>query len=285
MNKGEHVPVLLLEALNALHVKKTRKYIDATLGAGGHAAAILAKGGSVLGIEADYQMIEIAKENLKQAGDDFVIAQGNFVNIDRLAKENGFTLVDGIFYDLGISSLHYKNGRGFSFENEDEPLDMRLDTHSQAVTAADLLNSLRRDQIEEMLGAGMELGEARRMAILIWKFGEKKKYRCVRDLVAALDGMPRMGKLHPATKVFAALRIAVNSELTNLTESLPRAWELIKPGGTLVVISFHSGEDRIVKQFMGNREKPVVPSEEELEKNPRARSAKMRVLRKEKNEI
>jgi len=103
--------------------------------------------------------------------------------------------------------------------------------------------------------------------------------------VAALDGMPRMGKLHPATKVFAALRIAVNSELTNLTESLPRAWELIKPGGTLVVISFHSGEDRIVKQFMGNREKPVVPSEEELEKNPRARSAKMRVLRKEKNEI
>jgi len=280
MNKGEHVPVLLLEALNALHVKKTRKYIDATLGAGGHAAAILAKGGSVLGIEADYQMIEIAKENLKQAGDDFVIAQGNFVNIDRLAKENGFTQVDGILYDLGISSLHYKNGRGFSFENESEPLDMRLDTKFQAVTAADLLNTLREDQINEMMRAGMEKGEAKRSSRAIWKYGQRKKYETVGDLLQALGRLPRFGKLHPATKVFAALRIAVNSELTNLMESLPRAWDLLRPGGKLVVISFHSGEDRIVKQFMGSGAKPVVPCEDEIYRNPRARSAKMRVLSK-----
>lgn len=280
MNKGEHIPVLLNEAIEALHIKKTRKYIDATLGAGGHSALILARGGRVLGIEADDQMVEIARENLKLAGDNFVIAQGNFVNIDRLAKENGYAQVDGVLYDLGISSLHYKNGRGFSFENEEEPLDMRLDTKLQAVTAADLLNSLRKDQIEEMLGVGMERGEAKRTALLIWKFGEKQKYRSVGDLLKALERMPKVGKLHPATKVFAALRIAVNSELTNLAESLQRAWELIRPGGALVVISFHSGEDRIVKQFMGNKAKPVVPSEDEIRRNPRARSAKMRVLRK-----
>ncbi len=288
MSAQNHISVLLEEVLGALHVKKTRKYIDATLGAGGHSAAILARGGKVLGIEMDREMIEVARARLQKTGGDFEIVQGNFAKIDKLAMACHFSQVEGVIYDLGISSLHYENGRGFSFENENEPLDMRLDVVIQAVTAADLTNSLRLDQLEEMFVQTMDLREARHTARLIFNFRERQKCVTVGDLLKALSSLPRGGKLHPATKVFAALRIAVNSELTNLRESLPAAFGLLKPGGRLVVISFHSGEDEIVKQQFREWEaegkgvaltkKPTVRTEAETERNPRARSAKMRVL-------
>lgn len=265
-----HESVLLKEAVDALHVQKGRKYIDATLGAGGHTEEILRRGGQVLGIEADPKMLEIARKRVGKACPTLFL--GNFRDIASIAHKHGFGKVSGVLFDLGISSVHLdSDDRGFSFRDPAAPLDMRLNPETQGVTAADLVNSLNVAQLAEML-------ESKALARKVVELRKIKKFSTVGDLLTLFENKKR-GRIHPATQVFMNLRIAVNSEYENLKAALPQAFELLDEGGRLVVISFHSGEDRIVKNFF-KRSSLILPSSQEVALNPRARSAKMRVLTK-----
>lgn len=264
-----HEPVLLSEVIESLHIKNQGRYIDATLGAGGYTKEISKNGGIVLGMDADNSMLTIARENLK--GAEATLVNGNFRDIKRIATENGFTEVDGIVFDLGVSNVHFSDmERGFSFKNPGADLDMRLNPSTQQVKASDLLNMLRIDQLSQMFGKKLAKG--------IEEFRETKKFQTVGDFLS-LFPEKRVGKLHPATKAFLALRIAVNSELENLMAALPQAYELLKPGGILAVVSFHSQEDEIVKDFMrskGKKTEPIRPTAEEVSRNPKSRSAILR---------
>jgi len=267
-----HESVLLSESIEALKVVPGGEYIDATFGAGGHTKAILQKGGKVLAIEADPRMI--ARESTNPFAPNAKLVQGNFKDMAIIAAKNGFEHVNGILMDLGISSLHLdSDDRGFSFKDPNARLDMRLNTETQGVRAADLLNSLDKAQLAVLL-------ESKSLAQKTLEFRTKKPFETVGDLLTLFESKKR-GKIHPATLTFMNLRIAVNSELENLKETLPRAYEILKKGGRLVVITFHSGEDRIVKEFFKDKDGEfITPSEEEVARNPRARSAKLRVITK-----
>ncbi len=274
-----HESVMVGEVLENLHINKGSKYIDATLGTGGHTLEILKEGGTVLGIDADAKMIEIAAERL-EGQKNFKLVQGNFTNIDTIAKENDFYPVDGIVFDLGVSNIHLKDQeRGFSFDNEAAELDMRLNPETQGVKASDLLNILREDQLRDLFEITLEPGAAKWITGRVLHSREIKPIKTVGDLLEISQGL-KTGKDHirEATLPFLALRIAVNSELDNLREALPKAIDLLRPGGRLIVISFHSGEDKIVKEILGNN--LILPSAAETAKNPRARSAKMRIYKK-----
>lgn len=291
-----HEPVLVKEVVDSLHIQNQAQYIDATLGSGGHTLEIIKRGGVVLGIEADESILEIARKRLEEVSKQacpgfFTLSLGNFRFIDQLARENGFSNVSGILFDLGISTLHYTHlKRGFSFQNPEEPLDMRLNTQSQSVKASDLLNGLRVDQLQGLLAEYLKPHDAKRVALKIKEYREQKPFENVGDLLEVTKILPKKGKTHPATEVFMALRISVNSELDNILEALPKALELLANGGKLVIITFHSTEDRFVKRELLEFEKkglgeiitkkPITPSREELIKNPKSRSAKMRVFQK-----
>jgi len=284
-----HKPVLLKEALEFLKVEKGKRFIDATVGEGGHAVAIAQRGGIVLGIDQDPEILKQAKELL---GDKTVLVQGNFREIERIARENRFTEVDGILLDLGISSWHLKeSGRGFSFQ-KDEPLDMRADPNL-TVTAADLLNGLNKDELKELFQKYGEEERAPQLAAAVVRARSLKPFRTTADLVGVAEKVGRTkdvrrDRIHPATKIFQALRIAVNDEVENLRSVLPRAFEVLGAGGRLVVVSFHSLEDREVKRFFQQMEeqgrgvvlteKPQTPASAELAKNPQSRSAKLRAI-------
>lgn len=274
INHKIHEPVLLKEVIEALHIKNQGKYIDTTLGAGGISMAILENGGTILGIDTDKSMIEIAKENLK--GKKAKLVNANFRNLKKIAQNYDFNKVDGIVFDLGVSNVHFSDKiRGFSFQNPDAKLDMRLDMKTQSVKASDLLNVLRVDQLSKILGKSL--------AKKVIEFRKTKKFEKVKDLLSLFEesSFRKAKHIHPATVAFLQLRIAVNSELENLREALPQSWDLLKPGGSLVVVSFHSLEDEIVKNFMkskGEKNEFVRPNDEEIKKNPKSRSAKMRVL-------
>ena len=289
-----HEPVLLKEALTYLNVRRNKKYIDATVGGAGHAIEIVKRGGVLLGLDVDPDAVEEAKRKMedrrwKTDSEDgrWGLERGNFKDIERIAKENDFYPVAGILYDLGMSSHQLeKSGRGFSFQ-KNEPLDMRADP-DLGVTAADLVNSLSEKELVQLFEKYGEEPRARAAAGAIIRSRWDKPIRTsaeLADIVAQVVREPR--KTHPATKVFQALRIAVNDELNNLQSSLPPAFGLLEPQGRLVVISFHSLEDRIVKNFARGfsedrgkilTKKPVTPSVEEVEANPRARSAKLRAI-------
>lgn len=301
MGETEHVPVMLDPVINGMHIKKDKTYIDATLGAGGHSLQIIKQGGIVLGIEADSEMIEKAKVILEKAcpvGQNdlpdfkyFKIINDNFANIRKICDSAQMGPYYGVLFDLGISNLHYQNKRGFSFNNLDEPLDMRLDPETTGISAAVLLNALRRDQLMELFSKYLRKGESRRMVELILTQREAKPFEKVADLVEVCRKAKIKGKTDPATKPFMALRIAVNSELENLKLGLEGAIEVLSTGGRIVVITFHSGEDRIVKQKMVAFEEqklgkiitkdPIIPDKEELERNPKSRSAKLRIFEKQ----
>jgi len=284
-----HKPVLLKEALEFLKVEKGKRFIDATVGEGGHAVAIAQRGGIVLGIDQDPEILKQAKELL---GDKTVLVQGNFREIERIARENRFTEVDGILLDLGISSWHLKeSGRGFSFQ-KDEPLDMRADPNL-TVTAADLLNGLNKDELKELFQKYGEEERAPQLAAAVVRARSLKPFRTTADLVGVAEKVGRTkdvrrDRIHPATKIFQALRIAVNDEVENLRSVLPRAFEVLGAGGRLVVVSFHSLEDREVKRFFQQMEeqgrgvvlteKPQTPASAELDQNPQSRSAKLRAI-------
>lgn len=276
--KKFHEPVMVREILEALHIKKGFKYIDATLGTGGHSLEILKLGGQILGIEKDPSILEIAKERLKAYPTPKLVL-GDFVNIDRIAKEFGFDKVSAVLFDLGVSNLHLTDStRGFSFQNPNSPLDMRIDPDVQGVKASDLVNALDKTQLTNLFARVMKYPDAKLLASRIIK---TRPLTTVGDFLLVLNSqwlMFKKKKLHPATLPMLALRIAVNNELENLEEALPKAYKLIEKGGTLAVISFHSKEDALVKRFFGMRGKLILPSSHEIAKNPSARSAKLRVL-------
>jgi 16S rRNA (cytosine1402-N4)-methyltransferase len=293
----KHVPVLLSEVLAGLAPHSGGRYVDGTLGGGSHAAAVLdasAPDGRLLGIDADPAALAAAGARLAAFGERARLVHGNFREIGRLAREHGFDGVDGLLLDLGVSSHQLDTPeRGFSFA-ADAPLDMRLDPTAGA-TAADLVNETPEGELADLIYRYGEERGSRRVARFIAEARRKRPIETtgeLAELVArALGG--RHGKLHPATRTFQALRIAVNRELESLELALPQAVDLLAPVGRLAVISFHSLEDRIVKLFFRSEsgyggseqparlqiitKKPIEAGEQEARANPRSRSAKLRI--------
>jgi len=288
-----HEPVLLKETIENLNVKEGGKYIDATLGDGGHSLEILKRGGYVLGLDVNEKSLKRAQLRIKKEGLDerFKGVLGNFKNIEKIGKENGFEKVNGIVYDLGYSSYELEElGLGLSFQT-DEILDMRL-SNSLGVTAADLLNSLNEKDIAKLIYEYSDEKMSRKIAREIVKTRSLKKIQTTKDLVEIINSVSypgyERGRINPATRTFQALRIVVNDEIENLKKSLPQAARLLLPGSVIILITFHSLEDKVAKEFSRRArpsikevyEKPLRPSEEEIERNPRSRSAKLRVFRK-----
>lgn len=274
-----HESVLVKEVLESLHLNtssQNSKYIDCTLGTGGHTEAILKAGGRVLGIEADPRMLGIANERL--IGTNSTLVLGNFDNLERIAKDNNFEEVDGILLDLGVSNLHLKDDlRGFSFESPEQELDMRLNPETQGVKASDLLNVLDQTQLTHLFEAVLSHNEAKRIAGRIMSM---RPINTVSELVEVLKDIPHKEHLNPATLPMLALRIAVNSELDNLAKVIPTAFGLLRKGGRLLIITFHSGEEKVLEKYIDSRTKIRIPSYEEINKNKRSRSAKLYVFTK-----
>ncbi len=276
MTKKYHESVLVKEVIESLHIKTGSQIIDCTLGTGGHTEAIVNEGAEVLGIEADPKMLEIAKERL--SGKNAKLVLGNFDNLTKIANENNFTEVDGILFDLGVSNLHLKvDSRGFSFSNPDQELDMRLNPELQGVKASDLLNALDQTQLTNLFEKVLSHNESKRIAGRIVTLRPIYK---VSELVEVLKDIPHKEHLNPATLPMLALRIAVNSELDNLEKVIPEAMSLLKKNGRLLIITFHSGEEKIVQKYMDERTKMRLPSYGEINKNVRSRSAKLYVFTK-----
>ena len=291
-----HVPVLLNEVIGGLAPQAGGRYIDGTLGGGGHAFATLAASapdGRLLGIDTDPAALAAAGQRLALYGGRATLAHGNFRDIGAIAQSHGFAAVDGILLDLGVSSHQLDTPeRGFSF-TADAPLDMRLNP-AEGPSAADLVNETPEDELADIIYQYGEERGSRRVARFIAEARRKEAITTtaqLAELVArALGG--RHGKIHPATRTFQALRIAVNNELGSLEAALPQATELLAPGGRLAIISFHSLEDRIVKLFFRAEsgyggsprnsltiltKKPIEASDDEARRNPRSRSAKLRI--------
>jgi 16S rRNA (cytosine1402-N4)-methyltransferase len=298
-----HIPVLYDEVLAGLRVQSGGRYIDATLGAGGHAAGILERstpGGQLLGLDADAEAIDFARAELCRFGPRVTYAVSNFRQLGRTATELGFGRVDGVLMDLGISSRQLDSAsRGFSF-SQDGPLDMRLDT-SQGRTAADLVNRLSATELADLLWQYGEERASRRIARAIVAARPLSSTTELAEVVRRAAG-PTRGRIHPATRTFQALRIAVNEELENLAATLPQARDLLAAKGRLAVISFHSLEDRLVKNYFRREaqdcicppeapvcvcqhqaslrvitRKPIRPGEPEVAANPRSRSGRLRI--------
>lgn len=301
----EHQPVLYHEIIHALQPKNKGQYVDGTLGAGGHARGILeacAPDGRLLGLDVDPQALALARENLAPYGERARLIQASYDLLNKVLQETGWEEVDGILLDLGLSSMQLDTPeRGFSFQ-QDAPLDMRFDPASPT-TAADLVNNLPGDELADVIYRYGEERASRRIAQAIVK---ARPLQTTRQLAAVIESvLPRRGRIHPATKTFQALRIAVNQELERVENVLPQAVAALRSGGRLAIISFHSLEDRIVKEHFRRESKDlinppyeriyevekkatlkeinrkvVIPGEAEIEANPRARSAKLRVAEK-----
>ena len=272
-----HEPVMVEEVL--AHLNKAKSVIDATLGTGGHSLKLLESGVKILGIEFDPEILEIGKERLSNL--NCIMVHGNFKDIDKIAYENGFNKVDGILFDLGVSNLQLMNeSRGFSFSNPNAIFDMRIDKENQEVTGAILLNVLRKDQLEKLFSKVLDLSSARWLTKRVLEKRETKPIGTVGDFLDICEGLRGKARLNPATLPMLAVRIAVNSELENLKEVLPKAYDLLEIGGKLLIISFHSGEEEIVKSFSKEFLGPIKPTMEEINRNPKARSAELFVLTK-----
>ncbi|HEV3470394.1 MAG TPA: 16S rRNA (cytosine(1402)-N(4))-methyltransferase RsmH [Pyrinomonadaceae bacterium] len=306
-----HRPVLLLETVGWLAPERGGLFVDATLGLGGHSEAILEAGPAarVLGIDRDREALRLASERLARFGARFRAAHADYREIERVMREAGETEAAGVLADLGVSSLQLDTtARGFSFRHE-APLDMRMDAEGEEETAAELLARLPEEEIARII---YEYGEERRSRRIARRIVERreagepvKTTGELAELVARAVGHKRGDRIHPATRTFQALRIAVNRELEGLDAFIEAAVALLQTQGRLAVISFHSLEDRVVKRTLrrlaghcecpprlpacacGARRaveiltrRPVAPTEREVEENPRARSAKLRVCEK-----
>jgi 16S rRNA (cytosine1402-N4)-methyltransferase len=302
-----HLPVLFQSVLHWLQPAPGRKMIDGTVGGGGHAEGFLAAGAQVLGLDRDPDALASAGLRLAGFGDRLILRQASYRRADEIVREIGWNTTDGILLDLGLSSLQLADPeRGMAFR-EDGPLDMRFD-RTAGDTAADLLNTLPQEELERILFQYGEEPDARKIARAIVSRRPLRSTRELAELVAAektFRGAARRS-IHPATCTFQALRIAVNGELDELAEALPRLLEILAAGGRLAVITFHSLEDRLVKRAMrdacgkewrrGIRQvpyaqpaepafrdltpRPIGPDRKETAENPRARSAKLRVVEK-----
>ncbi len=303
-----HVPVLYDQVLAGLSVRPGGRYVDATVGGGGHAAGILrasAPDGRLLGLDADPEAIAFAERVLHPFGERLTLQVANFRHLAQVATALGFEQIDGVLLDLGLSSRQLADGsRGFSF-SQDGPLDMRFDP-TQGLRAADLVNSLSEVELADLLWRYGEERFARRIARAIVAARPLLTTAHLAEVVTRAVGQGKhkgaRERIHPATRTFQALRIAVNDELTALAEALPQARDLLRPGGRVAVISFHSLEDRLVKRFFqdeardclcppempvcvcGHRaslrpvnRRPIRPGDQEIAANPRSRSARLRI--------
>lgn len=307
-NEEAHVPVLSVETLEALKIKPGGVYVDCTLGGGGHSSKIYSEldGGRLIGIDRDPRALEKAKERFPEAG-GFEFVKGNFRYLAQIWKEREYPAVDGFLFDLGISSMQLDDpGAGFSFR-AGGPLDMRFDPE-EGETAEEIVTRWSDDELAELFRSYGERG-AERIARGIVKERERKEIGTTDRLaeVVAKAAGGRRGKIHPATKVFLALRAEVNGELEAIREGIPAAIERLKPGGRIVAITYHSGEDRIVKDIFRRaakgcsceraydececegesrislvNKKVIRPERKETLENKRARSAKMRVAERKK---
>ncbi len=264
-----HIPVLYSEVLEALAIRAGGRYIDGTLGWGGHSAGILehaAPDGQLLGIDQDAMALEAARERLAPFGDRATIVYGNYRQLRMLASAQGWEAVDGILLDIGVSSPQLDTAeRGFSFQ-ADAPLDMRMD-QQQPLTAADLVNTLPENELADLIYTYGEERQSRRIAQRIVQQRRTRPLTRTSELAEivsrALGG--KRGPTHPATRTFQALRIAVNDELKALEEGLHAATDLLRPGGRLAVITFHSLEDRIVKEWFRRASSPcLLPAKLEI---------------------
>lgn len=284
MTEAPHVPVMPAEILEALAVVPGAWVVDGTFGAGGHSRLLLEAGARVLGIDQDPNAERYAAQLAERAGDDFRFALGNFREMEQLAAAAGVASARGVLLDLGVSSMQLDEGeRGFAFR-QDGPLDMRMG--QQEESAADVVNEYGADELAALIYRYGEERHSRRVARNIVEARQKAPItttgRLAEVVASAYPGGPR--REHPARRTFQALRIHVNDELGALQEGLEAAARLLEPGGRLVVLSYHSLEDRIVKQYLRDSprlapvtKKPQEASASETDHNPRARSAKMRV--------
>ena len=295
MGESVHVPVLLEEVITYLLPYQDGIIVDATVGEGGHSKHILerVKPRTLVAVDRDIEILSVARERL--AGyENVVFIYGNYSKLPELLAKEGIERVDAVLMDLGISSYHLEDPeRGFSFL-EKGPLDMRLDRVGSSRTAYEILNEWSEKRLASIIKEYGEEPWARRIARRIVEMRKERPLKTTEDLVRAVkSAIPRKywpKRIHVATRTFQAIRIAVNEELDHLKEALKAIVKLLNPGGRLIVISFHSLEDRIVKHSFRSFEKkgwgsvltkkPLVPTEEEVERNPRARSAKMRVFEK-----
>lgn len=292
-----HESVLLEEVCDLLELSKKKNVVDATLGLGGHAKEMLKalpKSGKLIGLDADPEHLKVAKKNLRSYKDRTILVNSNFVNMAEAIKENSrITAIDAILFDLGIASPHVDFGeRGFSFMREGA-LDMRFNPEEQQLTAAEVVNKYGEKRLAQIFKEYGEEKRARKIAQAICKNRKRKPFKTTKDLADFIEKLlGRGGRIHPATRVFQALRIEVNKELDVLVEGLKQAVELLKKNGRVAVISYHSLEDRIVKNLFRDlarnngqtlkliTKKPIAPSEDEIQRNPRSRSAKLRVAEK-----
>lgn len=289
----QHKSVLLDEIAGFLSPKPLGIYVDATVGSGGHAERILeesAPSGRLIGIDVDPLMLDIAKKRLGRFGERCSLIEGNYIELQEILNKLGINEIDGIIFDLGVSTEHFLDShRGFSIA-KDGPLDMRLSPRI-IITAGEIINRWAPNELIEILYKYGEERWAKRIVKYIVEERRRKKIDTTGELaeiiIRAVGG--RRGKIHPATKTFQALRIAVNDELNNIETVMPIAVNTLKIGGRICVISFHSLEDRIIKNIFRSlagsglriiTKKPVVPKREEIIANPRARSAKLRVAEK-----
>jgi 16S rRNA (cytosine1402-N4)-methyltransferase len=301
-----HLPVLYHEVLKALNPATGKKFIDGTLGVGGHSRGILdlsAPDGELLGLDLDPIALDYARSNLEQFGKRVHLFHSSYLDMKKLANSQGWHSADGILLDLGVSSIQLDNPeKGFSFR-KDAPLDMRFDP-TIGMTAADIVNNFEEQDLLQILWDYGEEQNARRIVREILAHRPLSTTRQLAELIERVAVRSQKG-IHPATRTFQALRIAVNNELDSITSVLPIAMELLCPGGRLAVITFHSLEDRIVKHYFQQESKDCIcppeipvcqcghkailrlikpnfiqPDENEIKNNPRARSAKLRVAEK-----
>ncbi len=300
----QHTPVMVPEILKGLNVSPGGRYIDCTLGEGGHTKSILEAsnpGGEVLGIDADHEAIEVSKTRLEKYDDRFIFSNNNFNEIRKIAMKSNFIPCHGILFDLGVSSLQLdKESRGFSFRRK-APLDMRFSVN-QTLTAEEVINTFSESEIADILYNFGEERRSRKIANIIVQNRPIKDADELSNLIKT--NLKRTNfKINPSTKTFQALRIYINEELNSLTKALEQSLEVVGVGGRIAVISYHSLEDRIVKNFFRNEskyciclpnvtecdcghtpkikiinKKPIIPSQNEIDSNKRSRSAKLRVV-------
>lgn len=291
-----HTTVLGTESIELLNCRPDKIYVDCTLGGGGHSQKILetiGKTGKLIAIDQDIEAIEAAKERLKEYKDQITFVESNFVNIANILMELQISEVDGMIFDLGVSSYQLDNPeRGFSYQ-QDAPLDMRMSTNNP-LTAAEIVNSWSIDELSRVIWNYGEERWSKRIAQFIDEARKRKPLETTGELVdiikGAIPAAARRKGPHPAKRTFQALRIAVNDELEVFRKAIREGVSCLSPGGRLGVISFHSLEDRIAKHTFRELKqeglvkvltnKPILPSEEEIEYNPRARSAKLRGVEK-----
>lgn len=289
-----HIPVMVEEVMDSLRLQSGQRILDCTVGSGGHAIKIIDKikpDGILIGIDKDAEILSTARHYLEKTGNTFQLFHEDYAKVDEVLHQAGIDKVDGVLVDLGVSSLQFDQAdRGFSFSKEG-PLDMRMD-RSRGVTARDLIKRLSEQELQTLFWKYGEERWSRRIAKAIWNERRKSNINSTKDLAAIIERVVPRGrcKIHPATRAFQAVRIAVNKELESLEIFLDKIHDFMTVGARIVIISFHSLEDRMVKHtflekakqniFRVITKKPLIPKDTEMAQNVRCRSAKLRVAEK-----